>query len=80
MQLPVIEDFAEVFKATSLGPGGRFRASVGVAHEDERRAGYDRRAGADEGDVGVLDLARPGQLRSAHCSDLHRPGCWEASA
>jgi hypothetical protein len=33
---------------------------VRLAHEDERRAGDDRGAGADEGDVGVLDLARAG--------------------
>jgi hypothetical protein len=28
------------------------RASVGIAYEDKRRAGHDRGAGADEGDVG----------------------------
>src|SRR5207245_615039 len=34
--------------------------SIGVADEDEGGAGDDRGAGADEGDVGVLDLARAG--------------------
>src|SRR6266700_6034048 len=34
--------------------------SVRLADEDEGRAGDDRGAGADEGDVGVLDLARAG--------------------
>src|SRR4029077_18689460 len=35
-------------------------ASIRLPHEDEGRAGDDRGAGADEGDVGVLDLARAG--------------------
>src|SRR5438477_9117193 len=34
--------------------------SIRLADEDEGRAGDDRGAGADEGDVGVLDLARSG--------------------
>src|SRR6266481_9512431 len=38
-------------------------ASVRLAHEDKCRAGHDRGAGADEGDVGVLDLARAGAAR-----------------
>src|SRR5690349_11091132 len=38
-------------------------ASVGLADEQERRAGHDRGAGADERDVGVLDLARTGAAR-----------------
>src|ERR1700737_635732 len=37
--------------------------SVGVAHEDECRAGHDRGTGADERHVGVLDLARSGAAR-----------------
>src|SRR5207237_2154323 len=37
--------------------------SVRVADEDKRRAGHDRGAGADEGDVGVFDLARSGPAR-----------------
>src|SRR5579863_9256361 len=35
-------------------------ASIRLAHEDEGGAGDDRGAGADKGDVGVLDLARAG--------------------
>src|SRR5438874_13398708 len=34
--------------------------SIRLPHENERRAGDDRGTGADEGDVGVLDLARAG--------------------
>src|SRR6185437_8993902 len=37
--------------------------SVRLPHEDERRPRHDRRAGADERYVGVLDLARPGTAR-----------------
>lgn len=33
------------------------RTLVRLAYEDEGRAGYDWGAGADEGHVGVLDLA-----------------------
>jgi len=39
------------------------RRSIRVADEDEGRAGYDRGAGADERDVGILDLTRPGAAR-----------------
>src|SRR5437879_2060415 len=35
-------------------------ASIRLADEDEGGAGDDRGAGADKGDVGVLDLARAG--------------------
>src|ERR1700676_5004411 len=38
----------------------RSRASIRLADEDEGGAGDDRGAGADEGHVGVLDLARAG--------------------
>ena len=44
----------------TTGPATRLAsssASIRVADEDEGRAGHDRGAGADEGDVGVLDLA-----------------------
>src|SRR6516225_5742554 len=44
------------------------RVSVGLTHEDERRAGDNRGAGTDKADVGVLDLARSGAVRS-----LQRP-------
>src|SRR3984893_8903548 len=39
---------------------GRSRASIRLAHKNEGGAGDDRGAGADEGHVGVLDLARAG--------------------
>src|SRR5207237_8891055 len=43
-----------------LGGAGGSPASIRFADEDKRGAGDDRGAGADEGDVGVLDLARAG--------------------
>src|SRR5262249_44584085 len=47
--------------AGALRPArGRPAASIRFADEDERRPGHDRGAGADERDVGVLDLARAG--------------------
>jgi len=36
---------------------------VGLAHEDEGRAGHDRGAGANKGDVRVFNLARAGAAR-----------------
>jgi hypothetical protein len=34
--------------------------SIRLLYKNEGRAGHDRGAGADKGDVGVLDLARAG--------------------
>src|SRR5882762_8296046 len=41
-----------------MEPYSTWAASVRFANEDKGGAGDDRGAGADEGDVGVLDLAR----------------------
>src|SRR5258708_24721312 len=46
--------------STVLFPENKVRASISFADEDEGGAGDDRGAGADEGHVGVLDLARAG--------------------
>src|SRR6266851_3864255 len=46
--------------STILPPENKVPASVRLPHENKGRAGDDRGAGADEGHVGVLDLARSG--------------------
>src|SRR6266851_7211515 len=46
--------------STILPPENKVPASVRLPHENKGRAGDDRGAGADEGHVGVLDLARTG--------------------
>src|SRR4029077_5752193 len=48
--------------------GGCTRTSVRIAEEDERRAGHDR--GADEGNVGVLDLARSGAAHACNAPSM----------
>src|SRR5262249_9479871 len=42
------------------GRGERLGSSIGLARENECRAGDDRRAGADERHIDILDLTRAG--------------------
>ena len=49
-----------------------------LPHRHVQRREDELRVAAPRG--GVLDHARPGQLLSAHHSDLRRPGCLEAPA
>jgi hypothetical protein len=57
--------------------GGCTRTSVRIAEEDERRAGHDR--GADERQVGVLDLARADTARCLQSALDDVPEAMDAS-
>ncbi len=52
----------------------RCDGDIATAHSDPNDGGDSQIPG------GVLDQARPGQLLSAHRSDLHLRGCLEAPA
>src|SRR5712671_544190 len=62
----MVSDIANSFLST--GPKGNEAGlrdplsptSIRLAHKNEGRAGDDGGAGADEGDIGILDLARAG--------------------
>src|SRR5215472_3313351 len=55
------------------------RASVRLAHEDKRRAGHNRGAGADERHIGVLDLARARAVRCLQSAFYDVPQAMDTS-